>query len=183
MWRYSHSSATLSSTALIQKELSGSVLSRLSRSKIWLSNVPIILKVNWKEFPLYALLDYGSEISVITSNLLNLRGRVERVSTITINGETKSLHLKDRQLYRISSTDCRFSFNISDVHVMKTFELSKGSINLESQHCSPLVYVPVYSTAQEELTLFSWGFWTGKFGIFVTTSLSWWCKGGFKWED
>lgn len=66
---------------------------------------------------------------MITANLLNLRGRVERVSTITINGETKSLHLKDRQLYRISSTDSRFSFNILDVHNMETFELSKGWIN------------------------------------------------------
>jgi hypothetical protein len=107
------------------------------------------------------LLDYGSKISVITANLLNLRGRVERVSTITINGKTKSFHLKDRQLYRISSKDNRFSFNISDVHVVETFELSKESINLESQHCFPLVHVPVYSTAQEELTLVSWGFLNG----------------------
>jgi len=44
---------------------SGSVASRLVGSRILLPIVPIILKANGKEFPLYALLDSGSEISVI----------------------------------------------------------------------------------------------------------------------
>ena len=110
---------------------SGSVASRSVGRRILLPIVPIILKTNEKEFPLYALLDSGSEISVIkgkSANLLNLHGRVERVATRTVNGETKSV---DRKIvnFSVSSTDGRFSFEISDVHVMETFELNKRSID------------------------------------------------------
>jgi hypothetical protein len=96
------------------------------------------------------LLDSGSEISVIkgkTANLLILRGRVEKVATRTVNGETKSV---DRKIanFSVFSTDGRFSFDISDVHIMETFDLNKQSIdfaNLNKQW-PHLFHVPVYST-------------------------------------
>jgi len=79
---------------------------------------------------------------------------VERVATRTVNGETKSV---DRKIvnFSVSSTDGRFSFEISDVHVMETFELNKRSIDLASlsKQWPHLVHVPVYPTTQEDVAI------------------------------
>ena len=101
---------------------SGSVATKSTGRRTLLPIVPIILKVNGTDVPLYALLDPGSEISVIkykTAALLNLHGRVERVSTKTVDGESKAA---DRELvdFDIVSRDGHSSFGIVDVHVMDT---------------------------------------------------------------
>jgi hypothetical protein len=63
-----------------------------------------------------------------TANLLNIHGRLERISARKVIGEAKSV---DRKM-GVLSTDRRFCFDISDVPVMETFELNKRPINLSS---------------------------------------------------
>ncbi|XP_057374666.1 uncharacterized protein LOC130695542 [Daphnia carinata] len=138
-------------------KFSGSVATKSAGSRTLLPIVPVILKANGNEYPLYALLDPGSEISVIrgkTAALINLRGKVERVATRTVNGETKSV---DRKIvnFSVTSIDGRFSFDISDAHVMDTFELDKRPINLASlrEQWPHLAHVPVHSTTKEDVAI------------------------------
>ncbi|XP_057380930.1 uncharacterized protein LOC130703485 [Daphnia carinata] len=138
-------------------KFSGSVTTKSAGSRTLLPIVPVILKANGKEYPLYALLDPGSKISVIrgkTAALINLRGKVERVATRTVNGETKSV---DRKIvnFSVTSTCGRFSFDISDAHVMDSFELDKRPINLASlrEQWPHLTHVPVHSTTKEDVAI------------------------------
>ncbi|XP_057371748.1 uncharacterized protein LOC130692631 [Daphnia carinata] len=138
-------------------KFSGSVATKSAGSRTLLPIVPVTLKANGNEYPLYALLDPGSEISVIrgkTAALINLRGKVERVKTRTVNGETKSV---DRKIvnFSVTSIDGRFSFDISDAHVMDTFELDKRPINLASlrKQWPHLAHVPVPSTTKEDVAI------------------------------
>ncbi|XP_045023791.1 uncharacterized protein LOC123468402 [Daphnia magna] len=138
-------------------KFSGSITTESAGSYTLLPIVPVILKANGKELPLYALLDPGREISVIkgrTASFLNLRGKVEKVLTRTVNGGAKSV---DRQIvnFNVTSRDGLFSFDVLDAHVMETFELNKCSIILAtlSKQWPHLAHVPVYSTTQEDVAI------------------------------
>jgi hypothetical protein len=107
--------------------------------------------------PLYALLEPGSEISGIkykTAALLNLHGRVERVSTKIVDGESKAA---DREIvnFDIVSRDGHSSFGIVNAHVMDTFNLHKQSLNLTSltKQWPHLTHVPVHPTSEEEVAV------------------------------
>lgn len=72
-------------------KFSGSIATE-STKRTLLPIVPVILRANGKKYHLFALLDGGSEISVIrkkVATLLGLKGRMERVVTRTVDGESR----------------------------------------------------------------------------------------------
>ncbi|KZS03751.1 Uncharacterized protein APZ42_033447 [Daphnia magna] len=135
---------------------SGSVATG-STKRTLLPIVPVILRANGKETHLFALLDGGSEISVIKkekATLLGLEGRTERVITKTVDGESRPTTHKIVK-FDISSLDGRFTFNIMDVHVMDTFRLNKNSIDLTSlsKKWPHLAHVPIHSVLDEDVAI------------------------------
>ncbi|XP_045023467.1 uncharacterized protein LOC116929559 [Daphnia magna] len=135
---------------------SGSVAPGLTKRTL-LPIVPEIMRANGKETHLFALLDGGSEISVITkekATLLGLEGRTERVITKTVDGESQPTAHKIVK-FDIASLDGRFTFNIMDVHVMDTFRLNKNSIDLTSlsKKWPHLALVPIYSVLDEDVAI------------------------------
>ena len=138
-------------------EFSGSIVTRSVGKRTLLPIVPIILRANGKEIRLFAVLDSGSEISVLkkrVASLLELKGRVERIVTKTINGESKPT---DRQIveFDITSLDGLYTFNIVDVHVADTFQLNKKSIDLASliKKWPHLAHVPIHSVLDEDVAI------------------------------
>jgi hypothetical protein len=119
--------------------------------------VLIILKAGGKELPLYAILDPGSQISVITrrtARSFNLRGPVKRVIINTVDGESKPT---DPEIvsFEITSKDGRFPFGIFDAHVTDRFNFQQRPIDLDALFkCWPhLAQVPIDSTKQEDVIL------------------------------
>ena len=138
-------------------EFSGLVTVKSAGNCTLLPIVPVILKVNGQELPLYALLDSGSEISAIngkTAALLNLQGGERKVTTGTVEGVTKSV---DRPIvnFTVTSRDRRHSFEISDVHVRENFKLERRSFDLSSlvKQWPHLSQVPIYSTKRENVAI------------------------------
>ncbi|XP_045027948.1 uncharacterized protein LOC123471110 [Daphnia magna] len=128
-----------------------------STKRTLLPIVPVILRANGKKYHLFALLDGGSEISVIrkkVATLLGLKGRMERVVTRTVDGESRPT---DHEIvkFNIASLDGRFSLDIIDVHVMDTFRLNKNSIGLTdlSKKWPHLAHVPIPSVLDEDVAI------------------------------
>jgi hypothetical protein len=119
--------------------------------------VPIILRANNKEIRLYALLDNGSEISVMkrrVSDLLKMEGRNERVITNTVDGRSKPVDTLIVN-FNIASLDGRFTFNIVDAQVRETFRLSKRSLDLAAlaKKWPHLAHVPIHSVLEEDVAI------------------------------
>jgi hypothetical protein len=138
-------------------EFSGSVSIKSAGNCTLLPIVPVILKANGKEFPLYALLDSGSEISAIngkTAALLNLQGEERKVTTGTVEGVTKCV---DRPIvnFVVTSRDGHHCFDISDVHVRENFKLEKHPFDLDSlvKEWPHLSRVPVCSTKRKDVAI------------------------------
>jgi hypothetical protein len=119
--------------------------------------VPIILRAGGKELPLYAVLDPGSQISVITRRTVrsfNLRGPVKRVIINTVDGESNPT---DREIvnFEITSKDGRSSFEIVDAHVRDSFNIQQRPIDLDAlvKRWPHLAHVPIDSTKQEDVIL------------------------------
>jgi hypothetical protein len=119
--------------------------------------VPIILRANEKEIKLYALLDNGSEISIVKkeiSDRLGLNGRIERAVTNTVDGRGKPVDTLIVN-FDIISLDRRYIFNIVDAQVKETFRLSKRSIDLAAltERWPHLAHVPIHSALEEEIAI------------------------------
>ena len=138
-------------------EFLGSIVTRSVGKRTLLPIVPIILRANGREIRLFAVLDTGSEISVLkkrVASLLELKGRVERIVTKTINGKSKPT---DRQIveFDITSLDGLYTFNIVDAHVADTFQLNKKSIDLAGliKKWPHLAHVPIHSVLDEDVAI------------------------------
>jgi hypothetical protein len=119
--------------------------------------VPIILCANGKEIKLYALLDNGSEISIVKkeiSDRLGLNGRIERAVTNTVDGRGKPVDTLIVN-FDIISLDRRYIFNIVDAQVKETFRLSKRPIDLAAftERWPHLAHVPIHSALEEEIAI------------------------------
>jgi hypothetical protein len=138
-------------------EFSGSVTTTISSGHTLLRIVPIILKTGGKEFSLYAVLDPGSQISVITrrtARSFNLRWPVKRVIINSVDGESKPT---DQEIvnFEITSKDGRSSFEIVDAHVTDRFNFQQRPIDLNAlvKRWPHLAHVPIDSTKQEDVIL------------------------------
>ncbi|XP_057368282.1 uncharacterized protein LOC130689298 [Daphnia carinata] len=135
---------------------SGSVAMGSNR-RILLPIVPVIVQANGKEVQLFALLDGSSEISVIKrriAELLGLEGRVERLVTRTVDGIGRPTDHKIVE-FDIASLDGLYSFNVVGAHVMDTFQLHKGSIDLTNlaEKWPHLAHVPIHSALDQDVAI------------------------------
>ncbi|XP_057366956.1 uncharacterized protein LOC130687815 [Daphnia carinata] len=136
---------------------SGSMVVSSSSGRTLLPIVPILLKANGKEVYTFALLDSGSEISVLrrrTANKLGIKGRTEKMVTKTVKGEGEAVNT-EVVCFNISSLDRIFNFNVVDAHIMDSFELTKRPFDLAqlAKTWPHLAHVPVHSVETEDVAV------------------------------
>ncbi|XP_057379661.1 uncharacterized protein LOC130701900 [Daphnia carinata] len=135
----------------------GSTASNSTSRRTLLPIVPVILKANGMETRTFALLDSGSEISVLkrqTADHLGIRGRLERTTTKTVNGESQAVDT-EVVCFTITSIDRTFDFEAVDVHVMPSFELTKRPFDLVklTKTWPHLSHVPIHSFKAEDVAV------------------------------
>ncbi len=100
---------------------SGAIEAETIGSRTLLPIVPVSIKTIGKSVVLFALLDQGSQVSVMmtaTASKLGLEGPVRRVTTKTVEGKTKQVN-RMIEKFDISSIDGSYSFNIGLFYIAK----------------------------------------------------------------
>ena len=119
--------------------------------------VPVCIKSNGHSCQTFALLDPGSEITMVRKEImdrLGLKGSPAQVSYGTVNGPG-TRKLIERVDFNISSLDDTFTFKIEDAQAVTSLNLVKRPFNLDKlvEKWPHLNGVPIHSSSIEDVAL------------------------------
>ena len=117
--------------------------------------VPVVIKANGTTVKTYALLDNGSEITMVTKRLAeqtHLQGPIESTTIGTVNGAAPPQPTM-RVAFQVAATEGDAIFDIEDAFVISSLSLSKRAINLKGlvRDYPHLATVPLGPSTSEEV--------------------------------
>ena len=139
------------------KPFNGSTATNTVGCVTMLPILPIILKANGKSVSTFALLDTGSEVTLVKNAVietLGISGRKETMEIETVSGRGRPVKTR-RVDFDAESLDGAYKFQIEEARAVDSFNLTRRSVNLPSllKKWPHLDDVPVHSTAVDEVSI------------------------------